>query len=65
MNPSLPVILLTILGTVITVLGIFAAGDILVASVGLAALIAAALIGAYESKVQSSSEIAQPAFDRE
>lgn len=44
--PSLPVLVLTILGTVTAVLGLFAAGDLTVVIVGMAAVALAGLIHA-------------------
>lgn len=41
---SLPVVALTTLGVLIAVLGIFAAGDMVVASIGLGAIFAAGMI---------------------
>lgn len=43
-SPSLPVLMLTVLGTVITVLGLFAAGDMTVVIVGLVSIAVAGLI---------------------
>ncbi len=44
MNASLPVVVLTVLGAVIAVLGLFAAGDIVLVIVGLAAVAVAGLL---------------------
>ena len=45
---SLPVMVLTVLGALIAVLGLFAAGELLVVAVGLGAIVAAGIIGAIE-----------------
>lgn len=45
---SLPVMVLTFLGALIAVLGLFAAGEILVVGVGLGAVAVAGIIGAIE-----------------
>jgi hypothetical protein len=47
-STSLPVMVLTVLGALIAVLGLFAAGEILVVAVGLGAVAVAAIIGAIE-----------------
>lgn len=44
MSTSLPVIVLVFLGTIVTVLGLFAAGSIAVAGVGLVAVFGAGLL---------------------
>jgi hypothetical protein len=43
-NASLPVVVLTMLGAVIAVLGLFAAGDIVLVIVGLAAVAVAGVL---------------------
>ncbi len=43
-STSIPVVALTTLGVLIAVLGVFAAGDMIVVSIGLAAIFAAGLI---------------------
>lgn len=58
---SLPVLALTALGVLITVLGLFAAGDMAIVAVGLAAVFGAGVIGVVErlidrGKVQSNVE---------
>lgn len=47
---SLPVLMLTFLGTLIAVLGLFAAGDVGLVIVGLAALTVAGLIHVFGSR---------------
>ena len=47
-GPSLPVLMLTLLGTVIAVLGLFAAGNIVMAVIGLGAIFGAGIIGLLE-----------------
>ena len=47
---SLPVFMLTLLGTVITVLGLFAAGDLGIVIVGLASVAVAALIHVFGTR---------------
>lgn len=58
---SLPVIVLTILGTVIAVIGLFAAGDLGVTALGLGTLLAAAVVGLAErlvtARISSSSNL--------
>ena len=51
MSTSAPVATLVILGAVIAVLGLFAAGNIVVTSVGLIAVFAAGLLQVAESRV--------------
>jgi hypothetical protein len=51
MSTSAPVATLVSLGTVITVLGFFAAGNIVVTSVGLLAVFAAGILQIAQSKV--------------
>ncbi len=58
---SLPVLALTAMGVLITVLGLFAAGDMAIVAVGLAAVFGAGVIGVVErlikrGKVQSNVE---------
>lgn len=50
MNHSLPVTALTVLGVLTVTVGFFAAGDLLVALLGFAALTAAGVIHAIESQ---------------
>ncbi|HEY5652514.1 MAG TPA: hypothetical protein VIW46_13790 [Acidimicrobiia bacterium] len=50
MNTSFPVAALTVLGILTVVLGLFAAGDMLVVAMGFGALIAAGLIHALETR---------------
>jgi hypothetical protein len=45
---SIPVVSLTVLGVLIAVLGLFAAGDIVIVIVGLSAIFGAGLIGVAE-----------------
>ncbi len=45
MSHTVPIAILTILGAVVAVLGLFAAGDIVVVVIGLAAVLAAAVLG--------------------
>ena len=52
-RPSLPVISLTALGVMITVLGLFVGGNIVIAALGLGAIFAAGLIGIAERVVDS------------
>jgi membrane protein YdbS with pleckstrin-like domain len=52
-GPSLPVIVLTILGTVIAVLGFFAGGSIAWTTVGLGAVVVAGVIGLLERLIDS------------
>lgn len=47
---SLPVMMLTFLGTLIAVLGLFAAGDVILVLVGLAALTVAGLLQVFGSR---------------
>jgi hypothetical protein len=47
---SLPVFMLTLLGTLITVLGLFAAGEIWLVIVGLASVAAAGLIHVFSDR---------------
>lgn len=47
-QPSVPVMVLTVLGALIAVLGLFAAGDIGIVVVGLGAIFGAGLIGVAE-----------------
>ena len=49
MNHSLPVTVLTALGALTVLIGFFAAGEIVVAVLGFAALIAAGVINAVET----------------
>ena len=50
MNASLPVIALTVLGVLIAVLGLFAAGDIALVALGLGALVGAGILSAVERR---------------
>lgn len=50
MRSSLPVSALTFLGVVISVLGLFAAGDIRVTTIGLIALAVAAVLNIWERR---------------
>lgn len=50
METSLPVVALTVLGALIAVLGLFAAGDIAVVALGLGALVGAGIINAVERR---------------
>lgn len=52
-SSSLPVVVLTFLGALIALLGVFAAGSMLMTGLGLAALVAAGLIGVAESLVDA------------
>lgn len=52
-SSSLPVAVLTFLGALIALLGVFAAGSMLMAGLGLAALVAAGLIGVAERLVDA------------
>ena len=45
MSHTAPSAILTILGTLVAVLGLFAAGDIVVVTMGLGAVLAAAVLG--------------------
>lgn len=45
MTHTAPIAILTILGALIAVLGLFAAGDIVVVTIGLVAVLAAAVLG--------------------
>lgn len=47
-STSLPVMVLTFLGALVAILGLFAAGEILVVGVGLGAIALAGIIGAIE-----------------
>ncbi len=49
-SPSLPVIVLTVLGAVVAVLGLFAAGDVAVVAVGLGAVAVAGMIHALDRR---------------
>lgn len=49
-SPSPPVVVLTGLGALITILGLFAAGDLAVVIVGLAAVAAAGLFHVWSSR---------------
>lgn len=49
MNTSLPVTVLTALGALTVLIGFFAAGELLVAALGFAALVAAGLIQALDA----------------
>ncbi len=55
MNSSLPVTALTVLGILTVLLGFFAAGEILVVALGFAALVAAGLINALETRGRKSN----------
>lgn len=60
-SSSFPVLTLTALGILITVLGLFAAGDMTIVVIGLAAIFGAGVIGVIERlvdgrKVQSDGE---------
>ena len=50
---SLPVLMLTLLGTVIAVLGLFVAGNIVMTGIGLGAIFGAGVIGLLERLVDS------------
>lgn len=50
-SPSLPVILLSGLGALIAVLGLFAAGNMVIVGIGLAAIAVAGVIGVAERMV--------------
>ena len=52
-SSSLPVVVLTFLGALIALLGVFAAGSMLMAGLGLGALVAAGLIGVAERLVDA------------
>lgn len=49
-NASAPVAVLTILGAVVALLGLFAAGEIVVVAVGIVAVIAAGLIAVLDGR---------------
>lgn len=59
-RPSLPVISLTALGVMITVIGLFAAGNIAIAALGLGAIFAAGLIGVAERLIDTRNVPAPP-----
>lgn len=48
---SLPVVTLTVLGALLAVLGLFAAGEMSVVALGLGAIVAAGVIGVVEKAV--------------
>ena len=50
MSIALPAVALTVLGILIVVLGLFAAGDVAVVVVGLGAIFAAGLLGALDRR---------------
>lgn len=50
MKSSLPVLMLTMLGTVITVLGLFVAGNMVVVGIGLAAIFGAGVLAVLEGR---------------
>lgn len=47
-QPSIPVISLTVLGALIAIIGLFAAGNIVIVIVGLGAIFGAGIIGVAE-----------------
>jgi hypothetical protein len=53
MSTSLPVAILMLLGTLVTLLGLFAAGSIVVATVGLFAVFGAGLLDASAKRVRA------------
>lgn len=52
-TPSFPVITLTTLGAVLVFIGLFAAGSIVLMSLGLGAIVAAGVIGVIERLIDS------------
>lgn len=65
-RPTLPVISLTALGVMITVIGLFAAGNIVIAALGLGAIFAAGLIGVAERLIDARiTALRQPVRDQE
>lgn len=52
-DPSLPVLLMSILGTLITVLGFFAGGNVVWVVIGLGTVFAAGIIGLLERLIES------------
>lgn len=50
-GPSLPVVTLTVLGALLAVIGLFAAGEMSVVALGLGAIAAAGVIGVVEKAV--------------
>lgn len=61
-QPSLPVLALTSLGVLISVLGLFAAGNMVIVAIGLGAIFGAGVIGAVERLADRRHDI--PASDR-
>lgn len=62
-QPSIPVLALTSLGVLISVLGLFAAGNMVIVAIGLGAIFGAGVIGALERLADRRHDI--PAFDRQ
>lgn len=62
-QPSLPVLALTSLGVLISVLGLFAAGNMVIVAIGLGAIFGAGIIGAVERLADRRHYI--PAADRQ
>lgn len=62
-QPSIPVLALTGLGVLISVLGLFAAGNMVIVAIGLGAIFGAGIIGAVERMVDRRRDI--PASDRQ
>jgi hypothetical protein len=50
MSIALPAVALTVLGILIALLGLFAAGDVVIVVVGLGAIFAAGLLGALDRR---------------
>lgn len=48
---SLPVVTLTVLGAILAVIGLFAAGEMSVVALGLGAIVAAGVIGVIEKAI--------------
>lgn len=62
-QPSIPVLALTGLGVLISVLGLFAAGNMVIVAIGLGAIFGAGIIGAVERLVDRRRDI--PPSDRQ
>lgn len=62
-QPSIPVLALTSLGVLISVLGLFAAGNMVIVAIGLGAIFGAGIIGAVERLADRRHDI--PASDRQ
>lgn len=56
-QPSIPVLALTSLGVLISVLGLFAAGNMVIVAIGLGAIFGAGIIGAVERLVDRRHDL--------